>query len=117
VTWEVEGTDEFAEWYGGLSAAEQAQVDHAVGVLEQVGPTLGRPTVDRVYDSAHPNMKELRAGETLRVLFAFDPRRIAILLIGGDKANDKSFYERFIAEADALYTSHLASLKPEEEKE
>src|SRR5579864_2129678 len=84
--WEIEGTDQFADWYGKLSADEQDAVESAVDVLAQDGPQLGRPLVDTIAGSRHANMKELRPSSTsIRILFAFDPRRMAILLLGGDK--------------------------------
>lgn len=61
-------------------------------------------------------MKELRTqheGEPYRTLFAFDPRRCAILLIGGNKTGDKRFYNTFIPQADRLYDEHPAELKRE----
>jgi hypothetical protein len=76
-----------------------------VELLEAMGPALGRPQVDAVRQSRHPNMKELRiqhAGQPYRVFFAFDPRRAAILLIGGCKAGDERFYDRMIPTADSL---------------
>ncbi len=79
--WDVEFTDEFSAWWDTLSSDEQQSIDAAVRVLEHRGPGLGRPLVDNIQGSRHPNMKELRAG-TIRVLFAFDPTRSAILLIG-----------------------------------
>jgi hypothetical protein len=82
--WDVEFTDQFEACWDTLSAEDQQSIDAAVRLLEQRGPGLGRPLVDSIEGSRHANMKELRAG-TLRVLFAFDPRRTAILLIGGDK--------------------------------
>jgi len=111
--WNVEYTDEFGAWWETLSAGEQQAIDGAVGLLEQRGPGLGRPLVDSIEGSRHPNMKELRAG-TMRVLFAFDPRRSAILLIGGDKRDRwQEFYERMIPLADRLYDEHLAELESE----
>jgi hypothetical protein len=104
--WEVAGTDEFADWYGDLPADDQAAVDFSVGILEQGGPSLGRPHVDTVQQSNFSNMKELRtqaAGNPIRIFFAFDPNREAILLIGGDKTGDSRFYKRMIPVADALY--------------
>jgi len=61
-------------------------------------------------------MKELRAqssGHPLRIFFAFDPHRVAILLIGGDKTGeaDKRFYARMIPVADVLYTQYLEDLE------
>jgi len=82
-----------------------------------VGPGLGRPTVDTLNGSRFPNMKELRTNfgvHAIRILFAFDPRRTAILLIGGDKAGEKKFYDRMIPVADRLYQEHLDALDREE---
>lgn len=86
--WVVEFTDEFEQWWSGLDDDQQAALAGRVGLLEELGPDLGRPAVDRIATSRHHNMKELRASEggTLRVLFAFDPRRQVILLLGGDKS-------------------------------
>lgn len=77
-------------------------------LLSETGPTLGRPHVDTVRGSAYPNMKELRVkrGQT-RVFFAFDPRRVAILLIAGGKAGNNRFYEELVPRADGLYARHL----------
>jgi len=115
--WEVEYTDEFGGWWDSLSAGEQEALAHDVEVLRQVGPGLGRPRVDTVNGSKFRNMKELRtqhAGHALRTFFAFDPRRTAILLVGGDKSGDKRFYERMIPLADRLYEEHLKELEREE---
>lgn len=94
----------------------QEAIAHDVGVLEAVGPGLGRPQVDTIKGSRHANMKELRTqhrGEPYRTFFAFDPRRCAILLIGGSKLGDRRFYETYIPHADRLYDEHLATLKRE----
>jgi hypothetical protein len=79
-------------------------------LLEMEGPTLGRPIVDRVNGSKFHSMKELRpAGTSMRILFIFDPRRQAILLLGGDKAgNWKSWYEKNIPVAEGRYENWLA---------
>jgi hypothetical protein len=113
--WDVEFTDEFEAWWDTLGVEEQQGIDAAVRVLEQRGPGLGRPLVDSVAGSRHPNMKELRVG-TIRILFAFDPRRNAILLIGGDKRGRwQEFYERMMPLADELFDDHLAELEREGE--
>jgi len=105
--WEVEFTDEFGEWWNELSEEDQEEIDARVAVLERRGPGLGRPLVDAVSSSRHPNMKELRAG-SIRILFAFDPRRVAILLIGGDKRDDwAGWYDVAVPRADDLYDEHL----------
>ena len=114
--WEVEFTDEFGEWWDGLDLAQQAALAGRVEVLSERGPDLGRPAVDRISGSRHHNMKELRASEggALRVLFAFDPRRHAILLIGGDKTGRwNEWYEWAIPAADDLYDVYLEGLRGE----
>jgi len=85
-------------------------------LLAEFGPNLGRPTADTLKASKHANMKELRfawTGEVWRVAFAFDPKRQAILLTAGDKAgaDQRRFYKRLIAVADARYADHLATLR------
>ena len=78
------------------------------------GTGLGRPHADTVGGSRHANMKELRpSGSTVRIFFAFDPRRVAILLIGGDKSGDSKFYRRMIPIADDLYDQYLMELAEE----
>jgi hypothetical protein len=72
--WEVEYTDTFGSWWDELTEDEQERLTAAVELLEQGGPALGRPLVDTLKGSRHPNMKELRPhGGHMRVLFAFDP--------------------------------------------
>jgi len=102
---------------------EQEEINAKVELLEERGPTLPRPHVDRVHQSRHQNMKELRGElggksdkEYLRVLFAFDPRRTALLLLGGDKTDDPSWYDRFVSIADDLFDQHLAELKQKQVK-
>lgn len=108
--WDVEFTNEFEAWWDTLTVQEQQGIDAAVRVLEQRGPGLGRPLVDTIEGSRHANMKELRIG-SIRILFAFDPRRAAILLIGGDKAGRwQEFYDRMIPLADDLFDEHLAEI-------
>ncbi|HKD36609.1 MAG TPA: type II toxin-antitoxin system RelE/ParE family toxin [Pirellulales bacterium] len=93
--WDVEFTDEFGVWWDSLDIDEQESVATSVELLRQLGPNLPRPHADTLKGSRHSNMKELRTqhqGRPLRTLFAFDPRRCAILLIGGDKTGDNRFY-------------------------
>jgi hypothetical protein len=116
VAWEVEYTDEFELWWASLTHDEQADVNASVELLEQHGPQLGRPHVDTINGSRHSNMKELRTqsgGRPLRTFFAFDPRRSAILLIGGDKSGDKRFYDRMVPIADDLYDTYLKEIERE----
>jgi hypothetical protein len=114
--WEVEYTDEFGEWWHGLSEAEQESVDALVLLLEERGPQLGYPHSSGIAGSKHARMRELRIqhrGRPYRVLYAFDPRRAAILLIGGDKTGDDRWYETHVPLADGLYDEHLAALRKE----
>jgi hypothetical protein len=114
--WEIEFTDEFERWWQTLDGDEQESLAASVELLRQLGPQLARPHADAVDGSKHANMKELRTqhqGRPLRTLFAFDPRRCAILLIGGDKKGDDRFYERMIPLADKLYDDHLEQLRKE----
>jgi hypothetical protein len=114
--WEAEFTDEFGVWWDSLNEAEQADVRAEVNLLRRFGPALGRPHVDAVASSKHKNMKELRVqhrGRPYRVLFAFDPRRTAILLIGGNKTGKGRWYKEFVPIADRLYDEHLETLRRE----
>jgi hypothetical protein len=113
MAWEVEYTDEFGKWWDGLTEDEQVQIDRKVHLLTEAGPLLGRPHADVITTSRHANMKELRAktdDRHLRILFAFDPRRTALLLIGGDKTGNPGWYEEFVPLADKLFDEHLAAL-------
>ena len=109
--WSIEYTDEFEAWWSQLDEAEQESVASVVGVLEQEGAVLGHPYSSGIKASRHSHMRELRiqhAGNPYRVLYAFDPRRTAILLIGGCKAGDQRFYEKLVPIADQLYSEHWA---------
>jgi hypothetical protein len=113
--WEIEVTNQFAAWYQGLSDPDADAVDEAVGALQARDPALGRPFVDTLKTSRYPHMKELRPrGGHLRVLFAFDPRRNAILLLGGDKTGRwQGWYREAVPLADDLYETYLDELRKE----
>jgi hypothetical protein len=114
MAWEVEYTSQFGAWWDGLNVAEQTDVRAVVGLLEEKGPALRRPHVGTISNSKHVNMKELviqHAGRPYRVLFAFDPRRTGILLIGGDKTGKDRWYEEFVPVADRLYDEHLKQFR------
>ncbi len=114
--WSVEITDEFEAWFGTLDEEDQDSLRASILLLESRGPSLGRPHADTCKRSRHANMKELRTqsgGSPLRTFFAFDPRRFAILLIGGDKTGDDRFYDRMIPIADHLYEVYLSELRKE----
>lgn len=117
--WEVEFTDEFEAWWGSLATEEQEVISAKVDLLEERGPALSRPHADVIVSSRHANMKELRAKlneRHLRVLFAFDPRRAALLLIGGDKTDNPRWYEEFVPIADDLFDKHLQEIEKERKK-
>jgi hypothetical protein len=113
--WEIELTDQANEWLLSLDQEDLAAITGAIDLLEQLGPNLGRPAVDSVKSSRHHNMKELRSfGGNLRALFCFDPRRTAIVLLGGNKTNDwVAWYERNIPVADDLYDEYLDEIRKE----
>eukprot|EP00952_Eustigmatos_sp_NYUAD-ZCMA_P014245 55748-Eustigmatos_ZCMA.PRE.4 len=114
MAWEVEATDEFNELWESFTEAEQIDIAASIGLLEQVGPNLRHPYSSGINDSKHSHMRELRVqhqGRPYRFLYAFDPRRIAILLIGGDKTGNDRWYKEFIPKADELYDQHLKSLE------
>lgn len=115
MAWEIEYTDQFGAWFENLDEGVQDAVVAAVEVLSDRGPELKRPLVDTIKVSRYANMKELRPpGGNLRILFAFDPRRMAILLIGGDKTNRwDEWYRENVPIADALYAEHLEELNEE----
>lgn len=114
--WNVEYTDEFGQWWQTLTEKERTDLTATIELLEQFGPKLARPYADTLKGSKHSNMKELRTqsgGTPLRTLYAFDPRRSAILLIGGAKTGDDRFYEKMVPLADRLYDEYLKELKDE----
>ena len=114
--WEVLTTEELGRWYHEDLTDEQAgAVDARVDMLAATGPTLSRPVVGAIETSRHRNMKELRCSKDgqLRVLFAFDPLRRAILLIGGDKSEGAAWnkwYVTMVPVADDLFDRHLETV-------
>jgi len=112
--WEIETSNEFVGWYGGLDEDEVESVNFSVDLLEQLGPVLGRPHVDTIQGSRILNLKELRVrheGRPLRILFAFDPRRVGYLILGGDKTGDDDWYEKFVPHAEKIFEKHLEEIR------
>jgi hypothetical protein len=119
VRWVVEIGEEFEPEFDELPEEVQDEISARGNLLEQFGPQLGRPWVDTLNGSRHANMKELRfdaADGIWRVAFAFDPQRMAILLVAGDKSgiSEKRFYRELIRKADERLDAHLARLKKKE---
>jgi hypothetical protein len=112
--WEVEYTNEFKDWLDSLERKQQKQVATIVGLLQERGVNLPFPYSSGVSGSKFAHMRELRVqsqGNPIRIFYAFDPKRSAILLIGGDKTGDRRFYERLVRVADKLYEEHLENLR------
>lgn len=116
---EPELTDEVAEWYSGLPDEQSERVDALIDLLWQEGPALRRPHVGDIRGSNLDQLKELIVGGgdfEIRILFMFDPRRVPILLVGGDKAEAEAWNEWYppnIAQAERLYDRHLEQLRKE----
>ena len=107
--WEVVWLPHVRRWYEHLDARDRGTVDKVVPRLEEHGPTLGRPTVERITGSRYHNLKELRSvSGNIRVLFAFDRTRRAVLLHGGDKTNNwKGFYTTAVPAAERHLEQYL----------
>jgi hypothetical protein len=109
--WQVNLHDEFLPEFRGFSASVRLQIYSLIEMLKVFGPKLGRPHVDTLKGSDYPNMKELRfraENGAWRVAFAFDVKRRAILLVGGDKAgvSQRKFYRGLIEVADRRFHQH-----------
>ena len=116
MAWDVEFSDAFEQWWNSLEVAEQEDVAAYVGMLEAMGPNLRHPYSSGIASSRHAHMRELRIqhhGRPYRVLYAFDPRRTAFLLIGGDKTGNTRWYEEYVPLADRIYDEHVAQLQAE----
>jgi hypothetical protein len=110
---EVIYTDEFGDWFESLSAEEEKAIVNVVRKLEVLGLQLGYPHSSAI-EGAPVAFRELRpkGGESpLRVIYAFDPVRDAVLIIGGDKSNDPKFYDRILPEASKIWQQYLAELR------
>ncbi len=115
MSWTVLFHNDFDAEFLGLEESLQDELLAHAKLLGEFGPNLGRPTVDVLKGSKYANMKELRfgwEGGVWRIAFAFDPKRQAILLVGGDKSgtDQRRFYKRLIAVADERLDEHMASL-------
>ncbi|MEI8149845.1 MAG: type II toxin-antitoxin system RelE/ParE family toxin [Actinomycetes bacterium] len=113
--WAVWLVVEVAAWVETLTDKDYEQVVAALRALEEDGPSLGRPFVDQIKSSEHKNMKELRPRSTnIRLLFAFDPNRQALVLVAGDKTNNwEKWYLKNIPLADKRLKAHLKKLQEE----
>ena len=116
MVWEIEYTNESGDWWRELDEAPQDRIAATVGLLVAQGPSLQFPHSSGVSRSRHAHMRELRVqsgGHPLRIFYAFDPRRTAILLIGGGKTGKDRFYKTHVRLADQLYDTYLKELQAE----
>lgn len=119
--WKVATTIDFDRWFSDLDEDAQAEIIAKVELLKLLGPQLSRPHADTLNGSKFTNLKELRADtkdSIMRIAFAFDPERAAILLVGANKVgvSQKRFYKQLIATADQLFEAHLAKIKQKKAK-
>lgn len=120
--WAIVLVAEVAAWFDQLCQDDwgsACQVEDAIDMLAREGPTLGRPLVDRISGATGHHLKELRPGSTgsseIRMLFAFDPVRRAVLLVAGDKSGDwRHWYDANIPLAEKRYAAHLAEIDARE---
>ena len=114
MAWEIRNSNEYLEWYEELTQRQKRDVSRAVDLLSEHGVRLEHPHTSSVNSSRHGRMRELRVqsgGRPLRILYAFDPLRAAILLIGGDKTGNSRFYIQYVPVADSIYDRHLGDLR------
>ena len=109
----VEVTDEFRAWWDGLDIRDQRAVAKVVDALVQRGPRLQFPHSSGIKGSRHPHMRELRVRTRppIRVFYAFDPHRTAILLIAGHKTDSERSYREYVPRADAIYDQYVREVR------
>jgi hypothetical protein len=110
----IELTEECTSWILSLNPAEQEDVAVVLKLLKEKGTHLGFPYSSKIMDSDYSHMRELRIqhkGDPYRILYAFDPRRVAVLLIGGSKTGKDRWYKKMIPVADKLYRQHIEKLE------
>lgn len=110
MAWEIVLVEEFEAWIKSLERAQSTRINAHIALLAEYGPNLGRPHVDVFKGAKIGNLKELRvqiSGDPWRILFAFDPARRAILLVGGNKRGDARWYEVNIPIAEKRLARHL----------
>ena len=118
--WTIMYRPHYSAWFGKCGEEMQNEILAHLEVLKTVGPNLGRPRVDHIKGSAHQNMKELRVqckGDPVRILFAFDPDRRAVLLLGGTKTGDDRWYRKHVPLADQDFSLHLQEMQQETKKQ
>jgi hypothetical protein len=118
--WTIIYRPPYSTWFAKCSEELQNEILANLEVLKTMGPNLGRPRVDHIKGSTHQNMKELRVqfkGDPVRILFAFDPDRRAVLLLGGAKTGDERWYRRNVPLADQEFSLHLQEMQKNKKKD
>jgi hypothetical protein len=110
--WEIVLHDQVSEWISQLDPIQRETVMYAIKTLSFYGPSLGRPFVDLIKNSNIKNLKELRPfSGNLRLLFVFDPKRQAVILVAGDKSNSwNKWYSKNIKLAEKRYNQYLVEI-------
>lgn len=114
--WEVEYSYVFMQWWSQLEKSEQKSLLTGIQLLKNYGVNLRSPHSSKIKMTKNSHIRELRVqhkGKPYRILYAFDPRRIAVLLVGGNKTSDNRWYEKFVPLADKLYKEYLTMLEEE----
>ena len=111
----VEVTDEFRAWWDGLDIRDQRAVAKVVDALVRRGARLRFPYSSGIKGSRHGHLRELRVPgrPPIRVFYAFDPYRTAVLLIAGHKTDSERFYREYVPRADAIYDEYLREIEQE----
>jgi hypothetical protein len=102
-------TDDFKMWYDRLDESDLKAVTRSMEMLSMWGVVLPFPHSSALRSSRH-GLRELRiqsGGRPLRVMYGFDPKRQAVLLLGGNKSGNNRFYEEMVPKADRLYEDYL----------
>lgn len=113
--WVVEFTDEFELWWLEQTEAVQEKCAVVVDLLTREGPQLGFPYTSDIKGSAYA-LRELRVqcgGHPYRILYVFDPRRNALLILGGDKTKNDRWYAENVPKADRIYEQYLKEIEEE----
>jgi hypothetical protein len=119
MAWTLVYSDEFKVWLDAQAELLQEEALANLDVLEEIGPSLGRPRADTLKGSTLKNLKALRfefERSPIRILYAFDSKRQALIILAGDKSSDKRWYEKNIPIAERIFAAHLEKLKKKEEE-
>lgn len=113
----VNHTSEFEVWMDSLTQRERSEIQRVVAMLTELGVLLGFPHSSDIKGSRYPlrELRPKRGDSPLRPIYAFDPHRQALLLIGGDKGADKRMYDRIVPVAETLWERHLRDLAAEDD--